>query len=67
VIQYQNIGTFDGAGQGGLCGGGGALSLADGSFFHFKVGLGTGTNTRAELLSLWSLLWAAKKYHCDEI
>jgi len=31
------------------------------------VGLGAGTNTRAELLSLWALLWLANKMACDEI
>ena len=67
VITYQNIGTFDGVEQGGICGGGGTLTFSDGRVFHFKVGLGAGTNTRAELLSILSLLWATKLLHCDEI
>jgi len=31
------------------------------------VGLGNGTNNRAELLSLWTLLWIAKRLECTEL
>jgi len=61
----SNKGTFDGAEQLGRCGGGGTITLLDGRFYHFKVGLGEGTNFRAELLSLWSLLWLAKRLNCE--
>jgi len=63
----QNTGTFDGAAQLGICGGGGTIYLPDGHMYHYKVGLGSGTNNRAELLSLWSLLWLAKRLGCTEL
>jgi len=31
------------------------------------VGLGRGTNNKAELLSLWTLLWIAKRLACTEL
>jgi len=64
---YTTYGTFDGAQQGGRCGGGGTISLIDGRIYLLKVGLGTGSNTRAELLSLWSLLWFARRLDCEDI
>jgi len=67
VSTILNIGTFDGAAQGGFCGGGGTLTFSDSKSYHFKVGLGEGTNTKAELLSLWALLWTAKHLQCEEI
>lgn len=66
-IHTQHFGTFDGAAQCGNCSGGGTLTLLDGRIIHFKVGLGAGTNSRVELLSLWALLWLAKRLNCDEI
>ena len=63
----QNQGTFDGAAQTGICGGGGTIILLDGRIYHFMAGLGRGTNNRAELLSLWTLLWTAKRLNCNEI
>jgi len=61
------MGTFDGAEQRGICGGGGTITLLDGRVFHYKVGLGAGTNNRAKLLSLWSLLWLARRLKCEDI
>ena len=49
----------------GRCGGGGTITLMDGRIYQFKVGLGEGTNFRAELLSLWALLWLAKRLKCE--
>jgi len=66
-ITHQNIGTFDGVEQRGNCGGGGTITLHDGRVLHYKVGLGTGTNNRVELLSLWTLLWLAKRLLCEDI
>jgi len=63
----QNIATFDGASQGGICGGGGTITLLDHRTIHYKVGLGAGTNTRAELLSLWALLTLARRLDCNEL
>jgi len=67
VNNLSNSGTFDGAQQGGRCGGGDTITLFDGRIYHFKVGLGAGTNTRAELLSMWSLLWLVRRFECEEI
>jgi len=67
TMHLQNIGTFDGAAQSGRCGGGGNITFHEGRIYHFKVGLGAGTNNRAELLSLWALLWLAKRLDCDEM
>jgi len=49
----------------GRCGGGGTITLLDGRIYHFKVGLGDGTNFREELLSFWTLLWLAKRLNCE--
>ena len=67
LSRHIAVGTFDGAAQGELSGGGGTISLVDGKIYHFKVGLGKGTNNRAELLSLWSLLWIARTLHISEL
>jgi len=67
VTTIQSTGTFDGAAQLGICGGGGTITLQDGRIFHYMVGLGNGTNNRAELLSLWTLLWIAKRLECTKL
>ena len=56
LLPGGNLGTFDGAQQGGYCGGGGTLTLAHNHYFQFWMGLGSGTNTKAELVALWALL-----------
>lgn len=61
------IGTFDGAVQGGICGGGGTLTVAYNHCFHFLLGLGFGTNTKAELVALWALLRMAREQKIDNI
>ena len=55
------VGTFDGAEQGGYCGGGGTLTVASNHVFHFWLGMGSGTNTKAELVALWALLRLARE------
>ena len=55
------VGTFDGAEQGGFCGGGGTLTVASNHVFHFWLGMGSGTNTKAELVALWALLRLARE------
>jgi len=47
IVGCLNVGTFDGAAQNGLCGGGGTLSLTGGRILLYKVGLGLWTNSRA--------------------
>jgi len=53
------VGFFDGASQNGgeKCGAGTVLKFPEGGIFSIKMNCGTGTNTREELLALWSLLY----------
>lgn len=53
---------FDGACQGclGKCGAGMTLYLNDNHYFHLKLGVGVGTNTRVELIALWGFLSFSK-------
>ena len=52
---------FDGAckGEEGRCGGGMVLYLNENNYFLLKLGIGIGTNTRLELLSLCGILFFA--------
>ena len=61
------VGTFDGAAQGGNCGGGGTLTVANNHHFHYWLGMGSGTNTKAELVALWALLRLARELNIDHI
>ena len=54
-------GFFDGAKQDGNCGIGMILHIYDSHSFKIRMGVGSGTNTFFELLSLWGLLWFVKK------
>jgi len=65
VILGETKGHFDGAVQRGRCGGGGYIQLNSQHSFHFRIGLGSGSNTRSELLALWTLLWLAIYKHID--
>ena len=67
MIPVGIIGTFDGAEQGGICGGGGTLTLAHNHFIQFWLGMGQGTNMKAELLALWALLRIAKDRHIEDL
>jgi ribonuclease HI len=51
--------AFDGASQNGgeKCGAGSLLKCSVRSVYSIKLNCGTGTNTRGELLALWSLLF----------
>jgi hypothetical protein len=53
------IGVFDGALQNGgeKCGAGALLKCQVQDVYSIKLNCGTGTNTRGELLALWSLLF----------
>jgi ribonuclease HI len=55
------VGFFDGASQnGGLsCGAGAVLKCPDLGTYSIKMNCGSGTNTRGELLALWSVLFFA--------
>ena len=49
-------GFIDGASQNMIVGAGFCIFLNDSHFLEFSMGVGHGTNTKAELLSLWALL-----------
>ena len=49
-------GFFDGAAKNNIGGAGYTIFLNDTHYFFFSVGCGQSTNTRAELLALWSIL-----------
>jgi ribonuclease HI len=60
---------FDGACQGRYrhCGGGIVINLSYQHVFHFHLGEGTRTNTRAKLLTLWDLLVFEKEKEFQRI
>ena len=49
-------GYFDGASCNKIAGASFCIFLIDSHFLEFSLGVGYGTNTKAELLSLWALL-----------
>jgi hypothetical protein len=55
------VGFFDGASQceGSKCGAGAILKCPELGFYSLKLNCGPGTNTRGELLALWSILFFA--------
>lgn len=53
-------GFFDGAALRGSCGVGAVLYLAPMHSYHLSTAAGMGTNTDAELIALWILLWFAQ-------
>ena len=52
-------GFFDGASANNVGGVGVQLLLSNDHYFCFKLGVGPSTNTRSELLALWTLLYCA--------
>ena len=54
-------GFFDGATTASQGGVGVYISISSSHSLSFKLGCGPSTNTRAELLALWSLLYVAHK------
>ena len=59
VSKYPGF-FFDGATAKGIGGAGFCIWLNDHHLFDFKLGCGSSTNTRAELLALWASLRVAK-------
>lgn len=55
-----SVGFFDGAQQLGLCGAGMVLYIRRGHYLLLRMGAGPGSNTQAELVALWGLLWCAR-------
>ena len=60
-------GYFDGAAQNNICGGGVVLYVNENHYFEMSVGLGAGSNNRAELLSLQLILIFAAKKGCRSL
>ena len=56
LVNTYPIGYFDGAVATNIGGVGFVLLIISSHFFHVKMGCGQSTNTRYELLALWSLL-----------
>ena len=65
--QLGVIGFFDGAQQDGLCGAGMVIRIRNNLSYRLWMGVGKGTNTKAELLALWGLLYFAKKMNILDI
>ena len=61
------LGFFDGAQQNGNCGAGMVLYLRKDHFVCLSMRLGSGTNTFAELLDHWVLLWFTKTHGILEL
>ena len=59
-IFYFPAGFFDGASANQMGGIGVHLLISQDHYFCFKLGVGISTNTRSELLALWTLLYCAK-------
>ena len=59
VLAYL-VGFFDGVAANEMGGAGVFLAISHVHSFHIKLGCGSSTNTRVELLALWSLLYWEK-------
>ena len=55
-VHIFHVGYFDGAAQLHKGGAGFVIFLSENHLLSFSVGCGNSTNTRAELLALWSVL-----------
>ena len=56
LVKFFPCGFIDGASNNRIVGAGICIFLNDSHFLEFSLGVGYGTNTKAELLSLWALL-----------
>ena len=60
------VGYFDDVANDGRCGAGMVLLVNDSLSFRLLMNVGSGTNTKSELLALWGLLFFAfHKNYCD--
>jgi len=72
-IQPENINKempwayFDGAAPLQGCGGGIVFHLTDSHYYHLRLGIGTGSNNYAELITLRHLLYFALTKHCRQM
>lgn len=67
LVQHSTVGYFDGAAHGGFCGAGMMIRIQPDITYILGLGIGRGTNTRAELLALWGLLRFAKDIDLHEL
>ena len=58
--QQGNVGYFDGAEQGGICGTGMMIKINKRLNYRLKLSIGPGSNSKAKLLVLWGLLYFTK-------
>ena len=65
--QLGVIGFFDGAQEDGLCGAGMVIRIRNNLFYRLWMEADKETNTKAELLALWGLLYFAKKMNILDI
>lgn len=61
------MGYFDGAEQKGYCSAGCFLVINDDQYYEISLGCGKGSNTRAELLALWALLFFATLRNVNDL
>jgi ribonuclease HI len=63
------VAFFDGAAQssGLCCGAGGSFKTHPGRTTKWSLCCGRGTNTKAELLGLWTTLWLASSWSLDQL
>ena len=59
--QHGIVGYFNGTEQGGYCGVGMIIRINQTSIFRLKLSIGPRSNTKDELLALWSLLYFSKE------
>ena len=61
ILDNFRLGFFDGAHKDGWCGASMILHLRRNHFFRLSTRLGHVTNTFAELMALWGILWFSRK------
>jgi hypothetical protein len=69
IIEGFPVGWFDGAaqGRGQFSGAGGIIRVNRHTIFKWMLNCGPGSNTRAELLGVWTLLTLATRLHIYDL
>ena len=67
VDQQSIVGFFCGREHGGICGARMMIKLKENLSYRLRMGIGRGTNTKAELLALWGLLRFAQDKELHEL
>ena len=65
LVVVEIVGYFDGAEQQGKCGARMVIQMAGNHTFSLCMSARKGSNTRAELLTLWGLLFFAKAHRIE--